>query len=117
RVGDVVARRSVTVVAPDAPLRDCIVALTRGQIPLALVYDGDRLLGVISANELDDVLQTPERLAQSVASVMNSSPPVISPEALVGEAERRMENDGVDAMLVVDAAGKVHGVFVRQKRH
>ncbi len=115
RVGDVVARRSVTVVAPDAPLRDCIVALTRGRIPLALVYDGDRLLGVISANELDEILQAPECLAQSVASVMNPSPPVISPDVLVGDAERRMERDGVDALLVVDSTGEVHGVFAREK--
>jgi arabinose-5-phosphate isomerase len=116
RVGDVAARQSVTVVAPDAPLRDCIVALTRGQIPLALVYDGDRLLGVISANEIDEILQAPERLDQSVACVMNPAPPVMAPDVLVGEAERRMERDGVDAVLVVDAAGEVQGVFARAKR-
>lgn len=113
RLGDVVLRQAVTVVSPGTPLRECIVSLAQAELPLALVHDGRRLLGTIGPVELESGLAAPERLAQPVEILMNDSPPVMSSDLLVGDAERRMERDRLDAVLVVDSSGEVRGVFKR----
>jgi len=50
-----------------------------------------------------------------VSGVMNAEPPVIQPGVLIAEAERRMERDGLDALIVVEQSGEVAGVFGRRR--
>ncbi len=116
-VSDAVVRHGVTALPPDAPLRECVLSLARSDLPLALVHDGHKLLGVVTSTEIECALRdAPELLSEPVVEVMNPNPPVVGPDVLVGEAERRMQREGIDALLVVDAAGGVQGVFVRSRR-
>ncbi|MCZ7681951.1 MAG: KpsF/GutQ family sugar-phosphate isomerase [Sandaracinaceae bacterium] len=113
-VGDLVARDGVCLVSPEAPLSECVLGLARSRLPLALVRDGAQLVGVVTAAEIERALrESPELLVQPVKSVMNASPPTVDPGVLAGEAELRMDHEGIDALLVVDASGEVHGVFAR----
>lgn len=117
RVGDVVAREGAPVLEPDALVRHCVVELARSEVPLALVREGKKLVGVLSSADVERVLrETPERLAGPVREVMTENPAFIAPDVLVGNAEKRMAREGLDALLVVDAAGEVHGVFARSRR-
>jgi arabinose-5-phosphate isomerase len=116
-VGDVVAREGVPVISPETAVRECVLELARSEVPLALVHEGQKLVGVLSSTEIARVLRdAPERLAHPVATVMNTAPPIVSPDVLVGNAERQMEREGLDALLVVDASGEVHGVFARSRK-
>lgn len=117
RVGDVVAREGVTVISPETAVRECVLELARSELPLALVHEGQKLVGVLSSAEVARVLrEDPELLAQPVSAVMNTAPPIVGPDVLVGNAERHMEREGLDALLVVDASGEVHGVFARSRK-
>jgi arabinose-5-phosphate isomerase len=117
RVGDVVAREGVTVITPQTAVRECVLELARSELPLALVHEGSKLVGVLTSAEIAKVLrETPELLAEPVSTVMNTAPPIVGPDVLVGNAERHMEREGLDALLVVDASGEVHGVFARSRK-
>ena len=65
RVGDVVAREGVTVITPQTAVRECVLELARSELPLALVHEGPKLVGVLSSAEIAKVLrETPELLAE-----------------------------------------------------
>lgn len=114
RVGDLVVRDGVTIVSPQTAVSECILGLAKSALPLALVHEGAQLVGIVSAAEIEVALRgSPELLVQPVRQLMNTAPPVIDPNVLAGEAERRMQREGLDALLVVDSAGEVHGVFAR----
>jgi arabinose-5-phosphate isomerase len=116
RVGDVVRREGMPVLAPDALVREGVLALARSDVPLALVHEGDALVGVLTARDIARVLRdAPDLLGAPVRAVM-SAPNVIGPDVLVGNAEQRMDREGLDAILVVDASGEVHGVFTRSRK-
>lgn len=117
QVGDVVTREGVPVLPPTTPVRECVLQLARSEVPLALVHEGQKLVGVLSSAEIARVLrEAPELLTEPVSAVMNTEPPIVEPGVLVGNAERLMERDGLDALLVVDASGEVHGVFARSRK-
>jgi arabinose-5-phosphate isomerase len=116
RVGDVAVRDGLTVVRPQTTVRECVLELTRSDLPLALVRDGDRLLGVVTSSELRDALSSESCMTASVVEIMNAYPPAVAPDILVGEAEMRMESEGLDALVVVDGTGEVHGVLARSRK-
>lgn len=113
RVGDAVVREGVTVLSPDTPVRESLLTLASSELPLALVCDGTTLLGVLTS---DDVRAAgSECLEEPVSEVMNAAPPVIEPGVLIAEADRRMDRDGHDALVVVDGTGEVCGVYARRR--
>lgn len=114
RVGDLVVREGVTVVSPETPVSECILMLARSALPLALVHEGPQLVGVVTAREIEAALRgSPEQLVAPVRELMNASPATVDPGVLARDAERRMQRDALDALLVVDGTGEVHGVFAR----
>ena len=113
RVGDAVVREGVSVLAPETSVRESLLTLASSALPLALVCDGSTLLGVLTSEDLrraDDVsMDAPVRCA------MNTAPPVTEPSVLIVEAERRMDREGLDALVVVDSTGEVCGVYPRRR--
>lgn len=113
-VGELAAKDGMCLVSPQTPISECILGLARSRIPMALVRDGAQLVGVVTASELERAMQeSPELLVKPVRTIMNPSPPTVDPSVLAGEAQLRMQQEGIDALLVVDSAGEVHGVFAR----
>lgn len=113
RVGDAVIREGLTVLSPDTPVRESLLTLAASDLPLALVCDKTTLLGVLTAQDVRAA--GANGLEQPVSEVMNTTPPVIEPGVLIAEADRRMDRDGLDALVVVDGKGKVTGVYTRRR--
>jgi arabinose-5-phosphate isomerase len=116
RAGDVAVSEGICVLAPNTPVRECVIDLARSDLPMALVRDGDRLLGVVGASELRVALGREGSMDVAVAQIMNREPAVVSFDVLVGEAELSMERDDLDALIVIDGAGEVHGVLPRSRK-
>lgn len=116
RVGDSVVREGVTVVSPETSVSECLLTLASSTLPIALVCDGTTLVGVVTSDDVRlAAAAAPEALAGSVAGVMNRAPSTIEPGVLMAEAERRMEREGVSALVVVDGMGEVAGVLARPR--
>jgi arabinose-5-phosphate isomerase len=104
----------LTIVSRDATARDCILALARARVPVVLVQEDGDLAGVVAEAELRRALEGPDAsLDMPVAGFMNESPAMIESGALLGVAQRRMEREGTDALVVADADGHIRGVVTR----
>jgi arabinose-5-phosphate isomerase len=110
RVDDVMIKDGIPTLPLDATMREAIVLLAERR-GIAIVVDGERLAGVLTAGDLtrlmervDDVLRVPVR------DVMTTSAKVAMLGELGSAAVYRMERHGIMAMPVVDEARHVHGV-------
>jgi len=102
----------VPTVQRTATARDCIIALTRSRVHVLLVVDRGRPCGIVTDRELQRVLHTSDlALDVPVAEVMNPELPTIDADTPIGDAEIRMLQQGLDALIAVDADGKVCGVL------
>jgi arabinose-5-phosphate isomerase len=117
------AGAEVAQVAPDAALRDVIIAMTRCPLGAACVVARDgSLAGLITDGDVRRALTNHDDIRLLRAEeAMTRKPVTIGPEATLGEALELMErrNSQISALPVVDAAGKalgllrLHDVFVR----
>lgn len=113
RVGQAAVREGVPVLRPDATLRDALLELAASDLPMALVCEGRTLLGVLTPEDVRGT--SPESFEGPVGAVMSRTPPVIQPQALIVEADRKLEAEGLLALVVVDTSGEVHGVYPRRR--
>jgi arabinose-5-phosphate isomerase len=113
----------VATVAPHAPLRDVIIAMTRCPLGAACVVESDgSLAGLITDGDIRRALTNHDDIRQlSAADTMTARPVTIGPDATLGEALELMERrtSQISALPVVDADGRslgllrLHDVFAR----
>ncbi len=98
------------VLTTGARMREAVVALARHR-GLAIVAEGGRVAGVITAGDLSRLAQSdPAFLEAPVTGVMTRSPKVADTGELAAAVLGRMERHGIMAMPVLDAAGALAGV-------
>ncbi|MDB4897871.1 MAG: glycine betaine/carnitine/choline transporter ATP-binding protein [Firmicutes bacterium] len=103
-VSEVMIRRPVTV-DPDHGLAEAVVTMKKRRVNSLLVTDeNDRLLGLVTANELKNVQRG------TVASVMRTSFPVTTPDARLQEAFEQMFLAHLEFLPVVDTDGILVGL-------
>jgi arabinose-5-phosphate isomerase len=102
-------------VAPEAPLRDVIIAMTRQPLGGACVVAPDgSLIGFLTDGDLRRALTAHDDIRTlSAGDVMTAAPVTIGPEASLGEALERMERrpSQISVLPVVDDAGKALGIL------
>ncbi len=108
RSGDAVPR-----VAPDAPLRDGLLEMSRKGLGMTVVVDGEqRILGVFTDGDLrralDRQIDVHTTLMSSVMTVNGKS---IGARELAAEAVHLMEVHRITALPVADAQGRLVGAL------
>jgi arabinose-5-phosphate isomerase len=108
RTGDAVPR-----VAPQAPLREVLLEMTRAGLGMTAVVDADgRPLGVFTDGDLRRLWEREADTRHLLArDVMHPRPRVIGVDALAAEAAALMEQHRISSLLVVDADGRLAGAF------
>jgi arabinose-5-phosphate isomerase len=111
RVGDVMLSDELPLLAPEAPMRECVVLLAERRGTVAVV-DGDRtLLGVVTTGDLTRLMEREEHfLAVAVSLVMTTSPRKARADELAASAVGTMERFGIMALPVVDEHDHVVGM-------
>ena len=110
RVDDVMVKERLPTLPIGATMREAIVLLAERR-GIAIVLEGDRLAGVLTAGDLTRLMERVENpLAVPVRDVMTSSAKVATLGELGSAAVYRMERHGIMAMPVVDETRHVHGV-------
>lgn len=110
RVADVMLTDDLPLLAPERPMRECVVLLAekRGTV---VVVQGRALAGVVTAGDLTRLMErTDEFLDVPVGAVMTKTPKVTTTEELAGAAVRLMEQYGIMALPVLDEEHRVVGV-------
>jgi arabinose-5-phosphate isomerase len=112
RVADVMVRDALPVVLPSATMIDVVVQLAERRGTLMVVDDEQRLLGVVTAGDLTRLIKRDESgwLHVSVTAIMTRTPRTAEPDELGSAAVYRMEQAGIMALPVIDAARHVLGI-------
>jgi len=111
RVADVMLTADLPLLAPDRPMRDCVVLLAERRGTVAVVDQKGALVGVVTAGDLTRLMErTPDFLGIPVAEVMTRTPKTSTPDELAAAAVRRMEEHGIMALPVVDGGRTVVGI-------
>ena len=100
-------------VAPSVPLKEALFEMTRKGLGLTAIVDGERrVVGVFTDGDLRRVLDRgTDVLHAPVESVMTRTCKTIAANTLAAEALRVMQETKINALLVVDDAGRLEGVL------
>lgn len=103
---------SVPRVAPDTPVRDAIFIMTDKRMGLTGVFDGKRLVGIITDGDLRRALEKGGDILNMKASeLMTRNPKLIPGDALAETALRTMEEHSITALFVTGEDDEVAGVL------
>ena len=111
RVSEVMLTQDLPTLAPDRPMRECVVLLAGKRGTVLVTNPAGALLGVVTAGDLTRLM---ERSAQfldvPVEQVMTRTPRTATPDERAAEAVERMERYGIMALPVVDGGARVVGI-------
>ena len=113
RVSDVLVTGSdVPGVTTDTSLADTLMEISAKGLGMSTVVDASgHLLGIFTDGDLRRALEQKHDLSTTQAgTVMSAGAKTIDADALAAEAVTRMENDSINALIVVDAGNRVTGV-------
>ena len=111
RVADVMLNQDLPMLAPDRPMRECVVLLAEKR-GTALVVDGKgSLVGVVTSGDLTRLMERTDKfLDLPVGDVMTKTPKTTHGDELAGAAVSLMERYGIMALPVLDGGKKVVGI-------
>ena len=110
RVSDVMGLDALRVLSPTANMREAIVLLAE-QRGIAIVVEKGQVAGVITAGDLTRLLEREQNVFDvPVHKVMTSQPRMARDSELGSAVVRRMEQQRILAMPVVDEADLLVGV-------
>jgi len=111
RVADVMLTRELPTLAPDRPMRECVVLLAEKRGTAAVVDRAGGLVGVVTAGDLTRLMEKTDRFLDiPVGNVMTQTPKSTTPEELAGAAVALMEKHGIMALPVLDGGRKLVGM-------
>jgi len=110
RVADVMLTDGLPILAPDRPMRECVVLLA-GKRGTVVVVEQGTLAGVVTAGDLTRLMErTDTFLDIPVRDVMTRTPKATAPEELGSAAVSLMERHGIMALPVLDSQKRVVGI-------
>lgn len=110
RVKDVM-HSPAPVVNRNASFHECLLVMTKSRLGLAVVMDGERLIGIVTDGDLRRaLLDNMAVTGETVDEFMTSNPHTTLDEAHLSEAESYMRNHKIRALAVKNISGKLVGV-------
>ena len=111
RVRDVMLSSDLPVLAPERPMRECIVLLAEKRGTVAVANGSGELAGVVTAGDLTRLMEKSDRfLDVPVKDIMTKTPKTTSADMLASAAVELMERYGIMALPVLDGGRKVIGM-------
>jgi arabinose-5-phosphate isomerase len=111
RVGDVMLTKDLPTLAPERPMRECVVLLAEKRGTVAVVNGTGELAGVVTAGDLTRLMERTDRfLDLPVREVMTRNPKATTADTLASAAVELMERHGIMALPVLDGGRKVVGM-------
>jgi arabinose-5-phosphate isomerase len=111
RVGDVMLSTGLPTLAPERPMRECVVLLAEKRGTVAVVTLTGELAGIVTAGDLTRLMErTDQFLDLPVREVMTRTPKTTTADTLASAAVELMERHGIMALPVLDGGKKIVGM-------
>jgi arabinose-5-phosphate isomerase len=112
-VGDVMrSGGDLPVVAPDAPLAEGLVVMSKKGLGMCVIVEGGRMLGVFTDGDLRRALDGHADIRRTtMREIMNSPGKSVTANELAAEAAHLMEKHRITALPVIDATGTLVGAL------
>ena len=106
--GDAIPR-----VTPQTPMSEVIYEMSRKQLGVATVIDGDKLVGIISDGDLRRLLERRGKdvLDLTAGECMTRDPKTIRPDEFAAAALNVMEQKKITSLAVVGDGGRLEGII------
>lgn len=102
---------ALPIVHPDDPLEEVLVEITSKCLGVAVVMEGEKIVGIITDGDLRRFFQGKKASAPATARhMMTQNPKSMGPDALAVEAREMMEKFSIHQLLIIDDVGKLLGV-------
>jgi arabinose-5-phosphate isomerase len=112
RVADVMKKDNLPICRQEDSFRDVVHVINRGRLGLALVMDGEKLLGLITDGDVRRAFDSEQDYRTIQAkNIMTENPKVILPDERFVDAEERIRAKKINALVVQNQAGKVVGIL------
>ena len=112
RVKDVLDNQNIPQSSPDDSIVDVIVEISRKRLGATAIIDNNIILGIITDGDIRRMLQKNININELKAKdIMSSSPKTISHNALAVEALKKMKENNINQLLVVDEKGYYNGMI------
>ncbi|MBC7985587.1 MAG: KpsF/GutQ family sugar-phosphate isomerase [Sphingomonadaceae bacterium] len=111
-VRDSMHRRDLPICAPDSDLKSMLPVMSLGRLGLVLVMEDQRLRGIVTDGDLRRGLERAEEISNLTArDVMTVDPLTIEPDATLYDADLKMHEARITALVVTDSLKQVLGVI------
>jgi arabinose-5-phosphate isomerase len=113
KVGNVMRREELPVVAPDCSAQDMIHAVSRGGLGLIVICDEDKILGIVTDGDIRRAMESRQAEFFNIKAmdIATKRPKSISPDEKLIAAEKLMTRHKVNSLLVVDSNEKLVGII------
>lgn len=112
RVSDLISQNEMPQVAPNTPINDVIIEISKKRLGTTAVIENNKIVGIITDGDLRRMLKDNPDISKLVAAnIMSKNPKTINVDAMAIEAMETMENHKISQILVEDNsvyAGVVH---------
>ncbi len=113
RVADIVSNNEVPVSSPSDNLKDVIVEITKKRMgATTILNEKNEIVGIITDGDVRRMLQkTKDVSAVFAKDLMSSSPKTISMDAMAVKALKKMRENNISQLIVVDEEGTYKGMI------
>lgn len=112
RVSDLIGQHEMPQVAPNTPINDVIIEISKKRLGTTAVIENNKIVGIITDGDLRRMLSNSPDIGKLVAKdIMSKNPKTIQVDAMAIEAMETMENNKISQILVEDNSvyvGVVH---------
>lgn len=113
KVGNVMRREDLPVVAPDCSAQDMIHAVSRGGLGLIVICDEGKILGIVTDGDIRRAMESRQAEFFNIKAmdIATKRPKSISPDEKLIAAEKLMTRHKVNSLLVVDDNEQLVGII------
>ena len=112
-VGNVMRSENLPVVSPDCPAAEMIHAVSKGGLGLIVICDGDRIEGIVTDGDIRRAMERRQAEFFSIRAgdIATPDPKTIRADEKLIAAEKKMTQNKVTSLLVVDDRERLCGVI------
>jgi len=113
RVKDIMITDNLPLNHEADTFRDALATMTKGKQGVTIIVNGNRqCVGVLTDGDLRRTLEKYDRISEvSLQAIYTRNPKTISTDVLAVEALKKMEDNKITSLVVVDGDGNVRGLL------